>query len=200
MKTRQLFLVVFTIIQLIVIVFVFLYLGGYRKFGSPAEFKKRQQENIQAYLDSVASIEKNRLLPENVADSTLFGVGRHTDVFEHMQDTEQQLETIQSKLDSLERTKTVLEEKEKTLDTKLQNLQEKSALSEEVNIRKLAKIYDNMKPAQAVPLFISMNDSIAVAIISQMSQRNASKLLGVLAEKDIDKASRLNTMLAQLGN
>ena len=71
MKTRQLFLVVFTIIQLIVIVFVFLYLGGYRKFGSPAEFKKRQQENIQAYLDSVASIEKNRLLPENVADFTL---------------------------------------------------------------------------------------------------------------------------------
>ena len=57
-----------------------------------------------------------------------------------------------------------------------------------------------MKAPQAVPLFISMNDSIAVAIISQMNQRNASRLLGALAEADLDKASRLNRMLAKMGN
>ena len=200
MKKRQLFLVVFTGIQLIVIVGLFFYLGGYRKYGSPGEFKQQQQEIIQAYLDSVASVEKNRILPENVADSTLFGVGRHTDLFEHMQNTENQLQTIHSTLDSLERTMKVLEEKEITIDTKLKNLQEKNALSEEDNIKKLVQIYDAMKAPQAVPLFISMNDSIAVAIISQMNQRNASKLLGALAAADLDKATRLNKMLAHLGN
>ena len=188
------------IIQLIVVVGVFLYLGGFKKHGMPSEFKSQELVKIQARLDSIEALERSSLLPENIADSTLFGVGKHTDIFEEMEESDTHLKTILTSLDSLEQGKKVLEEKEMQIDNKIKNLQELNTLAENENIKRLASIYDGMKAPQAVPLFITMNDTIAVSIISQMNERNASKLLGALADTDLGKATRLNRMLAEMGN
>ena len=188
------------IIQLIVIVGVFYYLGGIKKYGMPSEFREKALETIQARLDSIEALERSSLLPENIADSTLFGVGKHTDIFEEIEESDTHLKTILTSLDSLEQGKKVLEEKEMQIDNKIKNLQELNTLAENENIKRLASIYDGMKAPQAVPLFITMNDTIAVSIISQMNERNASKLLGALADTDLGKATRLNRMLAEMGN
>jgi len=41
-----------------------------------------------------------------------------------------------------------------------------------------------------------MNDTLAVKILSRMQERAASRLLGALADKDVNKATRLNKLLS----
>ncbi|MBN1290271.1 MAG: hypothetical protein JXB48_00405 [Candidatus Latescibacteria bacterium] len=196
MKVLKLVLVILPMVIIIGLVF---YFQGIKKLGTPAEFKQKQLELIQARLDSIKKVESSKLLPENIADSTLFSVGRHTGIFEDNKQFEDQLKAAQTTLDSLEKEKNTLDAKEKSIDAKINNLNTISQLAEDKNINNLAKIYDAMKTPQAVPLFTSMDDSLAVAIISLMQQRNASKLLGAIAEKDVEKAARLNKLLAEIG-
>ena len=67
------------------------------------------------------------------------------------------------------------------------------------NIISLAKIYNNMIPEQSVPLIIGTNDTTAVLIIMNMEESNSSILLGLLAETDLEKATRISNLLAILG-
>jgi flagellar motility protein MotE (MotC chaperone) len=149
-------------------------------------------------MDSLKIVESSRLLPENIADSTLFGIGRHTEIFEGVEKSGDKLEMIHNSLDSLAKERKTLEDKEKAIDLKLNVLETNSDLSREENIKKLAKIYDSMKADQALPLIKNMNDTTAVSIISLMTERTASRLLGALAETDIEKATRLNKLLADI--
>ncbi|MCE5249602.1 hypothetical protein LLG96_05210 [bacterium] len=197
-KTMQVFTFLLAVIMLLAVIGICFYYGGIRKYGTPAEFKRKQLEIAKAHLDSIKAVESLRLLPENVADSTLFGIGRHTELFEDVLKSENRLEMIQALLDSVEKEKQVLADKEKAIDSKISLLTTSSTTSREANIRKLAQIYNAMKPPDAVPLISAMNDTTAVSILTLMSERNASRVLGALAEKDIEKATKINRLLADL--
>jgi len=198
-KILKVIIIALAVIPMFIIIGLTFYFGGIKKLGTPAEFKANQLALYQAHLDSVRRVESAKLLPENVADSTMFGVGRHTKIFEDTRQYERQLKEAQTTLDSLEREKKTLDEQEKSIEAQRNVLTNISRLTEDANIRRLAQLYDGMKAPQALPLLIKMDDTLAVSILSLMQQRNASRLLGALAAEDVEKAARLNKLLAEMG-
>ncbi|MFC1606770.1 MotE family protein [Candidatus Latescibacterota bacterium] len=199
-KYMPMIIFLFAVVQLVTVIGIVFYFMGYKQFGSPAAYKQAHLDLMQARLDSLEALERDLMLPENVADSTLFRVGRHTGLFEEIKSSEKQLKDIQSALDSLALVRNEIAQKEQAIDQKLLTLESMTNIAQQENIRKLAQMYDGMKPQQSVPLFIAMNDTTAISILSLMTQRNASKLLGALAVSDIEKATRLNRMLASTGD
>ena len=199
MNVKKVLKLVLAIQPMLIIIGLVFYLQGIKKYGTPEEYKQKQLEMIQARLDSIKEVESSKLLPENVADSTLFGVGRHAGIFEETGNFENQIKAAQTTLDSLEKEKNTLDAKEKSIDAKIDDLNQIAQLAADKNISNLAQIYNGMKTPQAVPLFTAMDDTLAVAIISLMQPRSASKLLGALAEQDVEKAARLNKLLAEIG-
>lgn len=192
----KLIVIISPVVMIIVVASVF-YFGGIKQHGTPTEFREKQIQKMEAVRDSLRYLERMTVMPENKADSTLYGVGRHDMVFESTRQYESQLRSIQSSLDSLEREKLQLSNREENVSAKLARLQAEMETSRDIKIANLASIYDNMKAPQAVPLIIAMEDTLAVKILSLMNQRNASRILGSLAEADINKAARLNRLLSQ---
>ncbi|MFC1692521.1 hypothetical protein ACFL1R_03340 [Candidatus Latescibacterota bacterium] len=182
---------------ILVIALTFFY-TAYKKFGSPTEYRQRREELMQAKQDSIRVLE-SVVSPEYLPDSTMVGLSRHTDILEETKEYENKISEVKSSLDSLEQKQQELEEKEESIIRRQSML---DALNDETfnnKISRLAKIYDTMKPQQSVPLFIPMNDTLAVFIINGMADRSSSRLLGAIAEKDIKKATRLNKLLSELG-
>ena len=142
-------IVIFSPVVMIVVVAVVFYFGGIKQHGSPAEFRENQMQKMEAVRDSLRYLERMTIMPENRADSTLYGVGRHDMVFESTRQYDTQLRSIQSKLDSLEREKLLLSNREEDVSAKLARLEAEMEASRDVKIANLASIYDNMKPPQA---------------------------------------------------
>jgi flagellar motility protein MotE (MotC chaperone) len=98
----------------------------------------------------------------------------------------------------------VLNAAEKKINSKMDELKklqaEVSALLDQYNAkeseknRKLVKIYEGMKPADAAKIFDTMDISILIDIISGMKEDNASR---VIAKMNALKAKDLTTKLAE---
>ena len=174
------------------------YFEGVKKYGTPSEFRKKQEELIRAQIDSLRLAE-GVLSTENIGDSTMVGMIDHKSILEDTRKQENTLNNVQSKLDSIKREKMLLEELEKSLISKEAIIDNEmdSALAE--NFKNLGKLYDDMKPEKSVLLLIATDDTTAVRVIMNMQPNKASKLMSALAEKDIEKATRINKLLALIG-
>lgn len=182
---------------LIVSVWTF-YRYGIQEYGEPAEYYVKQQEMLKVMEDSLRA-QLSVISPENVGDSTLVGLDMHTMIFEESQNYEKQISTMHTTLDSLQQEKATLEEISKEVARQQAILNDLRTRALDEKITDLAKIYDGMKPQQSLPLFIVMEDTLAVMIISNMQERNAARLLGAMAASDINKATRINKLLAMMG-
>ena len=200
MKNPQLrlLIVIIALQPILLIAGLTFYNYGYKEYGEPAEYHKQQAELLQAIQDSVLA-QQSVMTPENLGDSTMVGLEMHTRIFEESKLYDEQMSGVQTALDSLQKEKAALDDLSKqvaNMQTILEDLRTR-ALDEKIT--SLAKIYDGMKPPQSVPLFTGMDDTLAVLIMSNMQGRNASKLLGAIAETDIDKATRITKLLAFMG-
>ncbi|MFC1538584.1 hypothetical protein ACFL6H_04095 [Candidatus Latescibacterota bacterium] len=185
-----LFMMPFLIVLLITI-----YIYGIKEYGSPTNFRQEQEARIQAIEDSLSALES--VEPSvNIADSTLFGMSVYQKIIEDARGQEGRLRALQTTIDSLKNILSEIEQREKTVDEKQLELIESRKLLQDENAAKLALLYDNMKTAQAVPLFLEMNDTLAVKIIMNMQERNSARLLGAIVEKDVSKAARINKLLS----
>jgi flagellar motility protein MotE (MotC chaperone) len=193
---KKTLLIGFGVLQFILIAVLTVYFLGMKKYGSPAEYKAKQQTQIKAVKDSSAATEITES-QANKADSTLIGMSIQSHLVENNQAKEKEIKALEAMIDSLNRLKASLTGKEKALESKQQELDTGRAILQDQTTVKLAKIYDNMKAPMAVPLFVDMNDTLAVKILNKMSPRTSSRLLGLIAEKDVNKASRLNKLLAR---
>ena len=171
------------------------YFGGIKKFGTPSEYSEKQIEMMNAKRDSLLALEGLEP-PENVADSTFFGMSMYSNIIAKTRNKEQELKAIQASIDSLKELLAALEQKEKTIDVKTEQLVAGREMLQDETVEKLAKLYNSMKTPMALPIFQGMNDTLAVRILSKMQERSASRLLGALAEKDVNKATRLNKLLS----
>jgi len=194
-KNKMLILCAVIVVNVIVMTALTFYVAGIKKYGTPQEYRALQEELFKAREDSLSALEG--MQPSgNIADSTFFGMSMYSDIIRRTQQKEQELKAIQASIDSLNALIAELEQKEKILDVKTQQLESGRIILQDVSSEKLAKMYDNMKTQLAVPIFQTMNDTLAVKIISKMQQRSASRLLGALAETDVDKAARINKLLS----
>ena len=184
-----------SVLSFVLIAVITFYFAGLKKYGTPSEYRARQEIIMKAREDSLRALEV-LAPPENVADSTLFGMSVHAKILEETRRKEEELINLQATIDSLRKVKETLEEKEKDIEAKQEDLQIGIELLQDENAAKMAKLYDNMKTQSALQLFIEMDDTLAVKILSRMQERNAAKLLGAIGEKDVEKASRLNKILS----
>ncbi len=83
-----------------------------------------------------------------------------------------------------------MEELQKELDTLLSNLSNK----EELELKQLAKIYEEMKPQNAAIVLNKLDDNIVFDIFKRMNRKNTAKIM----EKMVPvKARRISQMLAE---
>ncbi len=189
------FLFALSVLSFVLIAVITFYFAGLKKYGTPSEYREKQASIMKAREDSLRALEV-LAPPENVADSTLFGMSVHAKILEETRRKEEELKNLQTAIDSLRKVKITLEEKEKNIEAKQEDLQIGIKLFQDENAAKMAKLYDSMKTQSAVQLFINMDDTLAVKILSRMQDRNAAKLLGAIGEKDVEKAARLNKILS----
>ena len=198
-STLKRFLIYLLALQpFLIIALMTYYMYGYKEFGDPGEYYKQKIEMMQAIQDSVLA-QQMFVSPENVGDSTMVGMAMHTRIFEQTRRYDNQMSDVQTALDSLQRERTALESLSNEVTRQQAILDDLRRRSLDEKIVNLAQIYDGMKPPQSVPLFVGMGDTLAVLIITNMQGRNASKLLGAIAEQDINKATRITKLLAMMG-
>ncbi len=195
---KQLFFVFLILIPTLVITVLTFYMAGFKKYGLPAEYQMKQDELLKARQDSIRALE-SVISPEIFGDSIMFGMDDHTKLFEEKMEVEKHITTCKTTLDSLRGERSELEEKEKDIIEQRSFLRGELDTALDENLSNLAKIYDSMKSELTVPLIIAENDTLAVRIILRMQPRNAAKLLGAVAEADVDKAKRLNRLLVLIG-
>jgi len=183
---------------LLVIAFLTYQQYGFNQFGDPVEYYKNKQEIMQALEDSLMALE-TVFSPENVGDSTMVAMSMHSRIFGETLEYDRQMTEVRAALDSLQREKASLVDLSNDVNRRQAILDDLKKRALDEKIIKLSLIYDGMKAPQSVPLFIEMSDTLAVLIMSNMQGRNASKLLGSIAEQDIGKATRITKLLAMMG-
>lgn len=197
-SSKRLLIYVLALQPFFVIALLTYYQFGYKKLGDPLEYRKQKQEMIQAIQDSILA-QQSVFSPENVGDSTMVGLEMHVRMFEETHRYDNQITEVRSALDSLQREKDGLATLKSELERQQAVLDDLRNRSLDEKIVNLANIYDNMKAPQSAPLFIEMNDTLAVMIMMNMQDRNASRALGAIAESDINKATRITKLLAMMG-
>ncbi len=183
---------------LLIIAFLTFRQYGLDKYGDPVEYYQTKQEMMQALEDSLMALQ-SVYSPDNVGDSTMVGMAMHSRIFQESKEYDRQMTEVRAALDSLQREKAALQELSSDVEQRQAILDDLKQRALDEKIIKLSEIYNGMKPQQSVPLFIEMSDTLAVLIITNMQGRNASKLMGAIAEQDIQKAIRLNKLLAMMG-
>jgi len=195
---KKLLILLLAIQPLFLVALVTFYRVGYQEFGDPAEYYQKQQEMMQALKDSLDA-QLSVVSPDNVGDSTLVGMAMHADIFQETKESEMVMTRVKTALDSLQREKETLTQLSLEVERKQKMLDDLKQRALDEKIVELAKIYDGMKPPQSAPLFVAMEDTLAVLIMSNMQSRTASKVLGSIAESDIEKAKRITKLLAFMG-
>jgi flagellar motility protein MotE (MotC chaperone) len=90
----------------------------------------------------------------------------------------------------------VLEEGRRELSTMVREIEDKQHVLTEERDRaasRLAKMYENMKPAQAAPILSALEMDILLDIMTRMKEREAAR---ILANMDAGLAARISTELS----
>lgn len=195
---KKLLIPMLVVVPLLAVTVLTVYLSAYREYGSPTEYRAQQEQLIQARMDSVR-MRQNILTPETLGDSVMVNVGDQGTLFEENREDLDHISQLQMTLDSLRTERAAIEEKEASVTAREESLKLGLDAETDAKISALAEIYNNMKAPQAAPLIIGMNDTLAVRIIARLDKDNAADLLADIAETDINKAMRLNSLLAEMG-
>lgn len=101
--------------------------------------------------------------------------------------------TMQANIDI---ARNVLIEEQRKLEALRRSLVQdeiKSAEHDEKTLRKLAKLYESMKPAEAAQIASQLQNDLVVEIIPRMKERSAAKMLSAM---DTNKAVEITKLIA----
>jgi len=197
-SSKRMLIYVLALQPLFIIALLSYYIYGYKQLGDPLKYRQDKKAMMQALQDSLLA-QQTVLSPESMGDSTMVGLEMHTSLFEETNRSGEKIDEVVSAIDSLHREKSELEALSNEIKQQQAVLDDLKKRALDEKIVNLSKIYDNMRPQQSTPLFIEMSDTLAVMILSNMQGRNASRVLGAIAETDIGKATRLTRLLALMG-
>ncbi len=80
---------------------------------------------------------------------------------------------------------------------KLDTAQQRYVASNERSARKLAKMYEAMKPVKAAPILASLDMDIVLEIITRMKERQAAR---ILAQMDAGLAAHISARMSSKGD
>lgn len=99
------------------------------------------------------------------------------------------------------RLETAREKEEIALErVRIEELVGKNSETQDKQIASLAEVYGGMRPEEAAPILLSLDDAMVVRIIRKIPEtRSTSKLMAALAALDVRRAARLTALLGGKG-
>jgi flagellar motility protein MotE (MotC chaperone) len=139
------------------------------------EDQARQEEAEEKQLKAFKALElKEKELKEKEAE-----INRETERLENLK-----METLQAK-EQIEADRRKIEE-----------AVGKSADAQDKQIASLAELYGGMRPDEAAPILLSLDNAMVVRIMKKIPEaRAASKLMAALAALDVKRAAAITTLL-----
>jgi flagellar motility protein MotE (MotC chaperone) len=139
------------------------------------EDQAKQEEAEAKQLKAYKALElKEQEIKDKEAE-----VNRETERLENLK-----LETMQTKDEIAEHRR------------KIEELVGKSAEIQDKQIASLAEVYGGMRPDEAAPILLSLDDAMVVRIMKKIPETRAtSKLMAALAALDVKRAARITTLL-----
>lgn len=132
---------------------------------------------------------------------------KHLKAFKAAELKEKEIEVRQAELSrDLERLETLrteaASEKEEIARerARIEELVGKHSEVADKQIASLAEVYGGMRPEEAAPILLSLDDAMVVRIIRKIPEtRSTSKLMAALAALDVKRAARLTSLLGGKG-
>ena len=152
-----------------------------------SEQKNVEKKEVQiAELDSVTKRLKHLIEKTGIGDTT---IKIHPDsVKKVLAELEQEKEVQKKQQQDIEN----LQQKIDDIETDNKN---NKLLKENKNIKRLAKVYESMKAADAAEIMKNLDNNLVVKIIAQIKQRKAAK---ILAELSPQRAAKISKALGEL--
>lgn len=83
---------------------------------------------------------------------------------------------------------------------RIEDLVDRNSDSQDKQIASLAEVYGGMRPEEAAPILLSLDDAMVVRILRKIPESRAtSKLMAALAALDVRRAARLTALLGGKG-
>lgn len=83
---------------------------------------------------------------------------------------------------------------------RIEDLVDRNSESQDKQIAALAEVYGGMRPEEAAPILLSLDDAMVVRILRKIPESRAtSKLMAALAALDVRRAARLTALLGGKG-
>ena len=140
-------------------------------------------------------------IARDVAAPRSVGVGSGEDdpqsVPEHVARTEDELMALRQTLVVQERTLADAQRSLTATVAKLDTAQQRYVAANERSARKLAKMYEAMKPVKAAPILASLDMDIVLEIITRMKERQAAR---ILAQMDAGLAAHISARMSTRGD
>lgn len=169
----------FTLLLLAAIGFFIYQLGLWEHKIKPRlyQWMELEQPHYATIADSILQVQKQQPLLDSLSNS-----GDSMQVEQEMQ-------------------KNLIEQDLKTLDKMKKEIDSLLTLEnadQAANLKKLAKIYEAMRPNEVAQLSLSIDDSILARILAIMKPRNAARVLGEITRQDPAKSAQLSKMILKL--
>lgn len=132
---------------------------------------------------------------------------RHLKAFKAAELKEKELDAKQEELNKeIERLEALRLETTKTKEEiagerrRIEELVGKNSDVQDKQIASLAEVYGGMRPEEAAPILLSLDDAMVVRILRKIPEtRSTSKLMAALAALDVKRAARLTSILGGKG-
>ncbi|MEX0322927.1 MAG: hypothetical protein AB3N63_12260 [Puniceicoccaceae bacterium] len=139
-----------------------------------------------------------------------YGIAGIEDLRVKLEAEKEELQKERQELDAYKRQVDAEAEELKVLRQDIEDLRDsinvefiKIEANEEDNLKRLAKVYSEMKPDAAVAIFSGLELNLVVKILSEMKEESASRILSEMSKGDADsieakKAAKITEMIQRV--
>lgn len=162
------------------------------------------------HLETGDGKDKDRLKETFTASEALRQTGaeeKHLKAFKAAELKEKEIAAKQADLaKEMERLEALRQETAQALEDiarerkRIEDLVDRNSDSQDKQIASLAEVYGGMRPEEAAPILLSLDDAMVVRILRKIPEsRSTSKLMAALAALDVRRAARLTALLGGKG-
>ncbi|MBU1864638.1 MAG: hypothetical protein KKH94_13340 [Candidatus Omnitrophica bacterium] len=113
----------------------------------------------------------------------------------HLAQQEKQLKKILAQIDIEERKITEDHEAVKSNLDEISAYFERFSVEEEANFKRLAQMYQTMKPARVATIFKELNMETVAELLKRMKSRSSAKILGEIGSDDAHRAAQISDII-----
>ncbi|MBF0431623.1 MAG: hypothetical protein HQK83_10110 [Fibrobacteria bacterium] len=171
----------------VVLIVIALAMGVARiEFGMDRETKQKAETFLRQYQPLQDDAEIKHMKTYEALQK------KQTEIAEQKVGLNRQIE----RLENLKRENLAIKEQIAKDRNKIENLVSQSSDIQNRRIKALAEVYGSMRPEEAAPILLTLNDKLVAKIIRLVPEvRSQSKLLGALGVMDVARAASISKIM-----